>query len=335
MTVTIKDVADRAGVSFKTVSRVLNNDPAVRESTRSKVLAAIDSLGYQPNVLARSLRTQRTHTIGFVSDEIGTSPYAGRMLQGAQDCAWEQNFVLLSIDTGRDEQLKQAAIDTLLGRQVEGIIYAAMYHRVVHPPPSVYQVPTVLLDCFVEDRSLASVTPNEELGGYTATSCLLSKGYRRIGFLNHNVPQPASLGRLAGYKKALAEHGISLDEQLMVKDRGFIDGGYRAAQRLMSLPQPPEAIFCFNDRMALGVYQAFQELGVAIPGDVAVVGYDNEPDLAAWLRPPLTTLELPHYEMGRWAASHLLGLIAQERDAGGAEPVQHLMTCALVERESA
>jgi LacI family transcriptional regulator len=335
MKVTIKDVAQQAGVSFKTVSRVLNDDPAVRESTRRKVLDAIDSLGYQPNVLARSLRTQRTHTIGFISDEIGTSPHAGNMLQGAQDQAWEQNFLLLSIDTGRDEQIKQVAIDTLLGRQVDGIIYAAMYHRVVHPPPSIRQVPSLLLDCFVDDRSLPSVTPNEELGGYTATTYLLKKGYRRIGFLNHNVPQPAALGRFAGYRQALAEHDIPLNEQLVVEDQGVIAGGFRAASKLMALSQPPEAIFCFNDRMALGVYQAIEELGLAIPADVAIVGFDDEPEFAAWLRPPLTTLQLPHYDMGRWAVDHLLQLIAQPDDPAISVPMQYLIECPLVERESA
>ncbi len=334
MTATIKDVATEAGVSFKTVSRVLNDDPAVRTDTRQKVLEAIETLGYQPNVVARGLRTQRTHAIGFVSDEIGTSPFAGKILQGAHERAWEQGFLLLSVNTERVEGRKQAAVDTLLSRQVDGIIYAAMYHREVHPPQVIHQVPTVLLDCYAGDRSLPSVTPDEELGGYTATAYLLAKGYRRIGFIKHNVVQPAAVGRLAGYQRALAEYNITLDESLIVEERAYIAGGFRGAQRLMALPHPPEAIFCFNDRTALGAYQALQELGLAIPTDVAIVGFDDEPDFAALLRPPLTTLALPHYEMGRWAVDHLLGLIAHPGDTPAPDPVQHQMTCPLIERES-
>lgn len=317
------------------LSRVLNDDPAVRTDTRQKVLDAIEALGYQPNVVARGMRTQRTNTIGFISDEIGTSPFAGKMLQGALERAWEQGFLLLSVETERDERLKQAAVDALLSRQVDGIIYAAMYHRIAHPPAALRQLPTVLLDCYAEDRSLPSVTPDEELGGYVATTCLLSKGHRRVGFIKHNVVQPASVGRLAGYKRALVEYNIPLDESLIVEERGYIAGGFRATQRLMALPQPPEAIFCFNDRTALGAYQALHELGLAIPADVAIVGFDDEPDFAALLRPPLTTLELPHFEMGRWAVDHLLTLLARPGDAQASNPVQMLMECPLIERESA
>lgn len=332
---TIKDVAKEAGVSFKTVSRVLNGEPAVRPDTRQKVLDAIATLGYQPNEVARGLRTQRVHAIGFVSDEIGTSPFAGKILQGAHERAWEQGFLLLSVNTERDEGRKQAAVDMLLGRQVDGIIYAAMYHREVHPPKAIHQAATVLLDCYAADRSLPSVAPDEELGGYTATTYLLAKGYRRVGFIKHNVVQPASVGRLAGYQRALAEYDIPLDESLIVEERAFIAGGFQGTQRLMALPHPPEAIFCYNDRTALGAYQALQELGLAIPADVAIVGFDDEPDLAALLRPPLTTLALPHYEMGRWAVDHLLTLIAHPRDTQAPAPVQYLIECPLIERASA
>ncbi len=124
----------KPGYRFKTVSRVLNDDPAVRETTRDKVLAAIEALDYRPNIFARGLRSQRTFTIGFVSDEIITTPFAVRTVKGAQDMAWENGYVLLLINTGGDEELKETAIDMMLDRQVDGIIYATMYHREVHPP---------------------------------------------------------------------------------------------------------------------------------------------------------------------------------------------------------
>ena len=331
---TIKDVAKKAGVSFKTVSRVLNNDTAVRDSTRAKVMEAVQALDYRPNIMARSLRSQRTHTVGFISDEIGTSPFAGKMLQGAQDRAWEQGILLLSIDTGRDPNLKQIAVETLLDRQVDGIVYAAMYHRAVNPPAAIYTVPSVLLDCYIEDNSLPSVVPNEQLGGYTATQHLINRGYRRIAMLNHHALQPASIGREAGYRQALKDAGIEFNPAWLVSDIARMDGGYRAAHQLIQSAPDIDAIFCFNDRMTMGLYQAFSELQIKIPADIAVVGFDNETGFAEYFRPPLTTLELPHYEMGQWAVNHLLDLIAHPNEQPAATNHQETWECQLIVRES-
>ena len=130
----------------------------------------------------------RTHTIGFVSDVIATTPHAGRIIQGAQDLAWEHGYLLLVVNTGRNRQVLEAAVDMMLERRVDGMLYATMYHRAVAPPAVVREVPTVLLDCFVEDRSLPSVVPNEVKGGYVATKTLLDAGHRRIGFINNLDP---------------------------------------------------------------------------------------------------------------------------------------------------
>lgn len=332
--VTLEDIAREVGVSSQTVSRAINNKGRINSATRARVLAAAERLGYQPNAVARSLRAKRTHTIGFISDEIGTSPFAGQILQGAQDLAWEHDILLLSVNTSRQEGLKQAAVNTMLNRQVDGIIYAAMYHRAVNPPAIIRKTPTVLLDCFVPNRSLPSVVPDEQLGGYTATRYLLEKGYRQIAFINHSVEQPAAFGRLAGYRQALTEFGIRINPLLIAADRAVVGGGYRAAQEILKVNPRPEAIFCFNDRMALGAYQALNEHGVKIPDDIAIVGFDNEPDFATWFRPPLTTLQLPHYEMGQWAVDHLLWLIENPEQAKR-PAVQKMLECPLVERESA
>ena len=329
---TIKDVAKEAGVSFKTVSRVLNNDPAVRESTREKVMTAVNALGYRPNIIARGMRTQRTYTFGFISDEIGTSPYAGQILQSAQNTAWQHDILLFSVNTGRQQELKNAAVDTMLDRQVDGIIYAAMFHRAVNPPENISKVPTVLLNCFTEDKKHSSIVPDEELGGYTATKYLLEKGYRRIGFLKHFEPVPAAIGRLAGYKKALAEFDIPFDPDLVAERISFIHGGYQAAKQLLSLPTPPEAIYCFNDRMASGAYQALSEFGLSVPDNIAIIGFDDQPEFSAHQRPPLTTLKLPYADMGEWAVNHLLQLIEGQSEK---TPVHLKLECPLVIRESA
>jgi len=327
------DVARLAGVSQTTVSFVLNNvDGAnIPEETQERVWSAINELGYRPNAVARSLRSRRSNMIGFLSDEVATTPYAGKIIQGAQDAAWASNKMLLVINTSRRAEIENAAIEMLLERQVEGIIYATMYHQPVTPPAALAQVPTVLLDCYVEDRSLPSVVPDEVLGGRTATEALLQKGHRRIGFINNADPIPASFGRLEGYQQALAAYGLPFDADLICAGVGSAAEGYRCAQELMLLPDPPTALFCFRDLMAIGVYDALRELGHSIPHDVAVVGFDNHELIAANLRPPLSTLELPHYHMGQWAVQYLV----QHADHRPAEaPIQHTVACPYIERSS-
>ena len=284
-----------------------------------------------PDTAAQRIHTQRSGILGFVSDEIGITPYAGKIYEGAQDAAWKQGKVLITADTKNDPQLQAAAFDMLMDRQVEGIIYGTMYHRQVTPPDLLRDIPSVLLDCFVADRSLPSVVPDEFGGGYKAASVLLEKGHKRVGFANNKDPIPATAGRLQGYVAALAAHGIPFDPALVATDSSDSDGGYRGAQKLMQLPVPPTALFCFNDRMAMGAYYALRELNLSIPKDVAVIGFDNQEIIAAHLNPALSTMELPHYQMGQWAINYLLEHISREADA---QPIQHAIECPYIERAS-
>jgi len=331
----MQDVATLAGVPRTTASFVINNveDAGIPQDTRRRVWDAVKQLGYRPNAIAQGLRLAKTHTIGFISDEVATSPFAGEIIHGAQDRAWEDEKLLLLINTGGNRTMKYLAAETLLQRQVEGVIYATMYHREVHPPESMRQVPTVLLDCFVTDASLPSIVPDEVGGGSRATSLLLERGHRRIGFINDSNPVPASVGRLEGYKQALAAHNVLFDESLIIAGESTARGGYDCAIQLMKLPDRPTALFCFNDRMAMGAYDALRNLGLSIPGDVAVVGFDNQEVIAANLYPALTTIELPHYQMGRWAVEELLRLLAQG-EPGNETPVQYKIDCPLISRDS-
>lgn len=327
------DVARLAGVSQTTVSFVVNNvDSAnIPAETKERVWLAINELGYRPNAVARSLRSQRSHKIALISDEIATTPFAGQIIQGAQDAAWNNKKMLLVMNTARRADLENAAVEMLLEQQVEGIIYATMYHRPVTPPQALFQVPTVLLNCYVEDRSLPSVVPDEVLGGRMATEALLQKGHRRIGFINNIDPIPATYGRLEGYKQALAGYGLPFDPGLVCIGAGSAAEGYRCALELMRLPAPPTALFCFRDVMAMGVYDALRELGRSIPHGVAVVGFDNHELIAANLRPPLSTLELPHYQMGQWAVQYLV----EHADQVPADaPMQHIVPCSYIARSS-
>ena len=327
------DVARRAGVSQTTVSFVVNNvpDANIPQETRDRIWAAVKELGWRPNAMARGLSLRRSHTIGFVSDEIVTSAHAGQIIQGAQDAAWANGKLLLIINTGRNVDLEHAALEVMLERQVEAIIYAAMYHRPLPRPLELSYVPVILLDCFIEDRSLPSVVPDEVQGGWTATETLLRKGHRRIGFINNVDPIPATFGRLAGYQQALAAYGVPFDPALVRVGKSTAAEGYRCAMELMQLPARPTALFCFNDLMAMGAYDALKKLGLTIPDDVAVVGFDNHELIAAHLHPPLTTLALPHYEMGQWAVQFLL----EHADSAPAlPPVQQTIACRLIERSS-
>lgn len=335
---TIVDIADLAGVSRGTVSRVLNNHPAVNVQTRQRVNEVIEKLGYRPNFSARHMRTDSSNLVGFglLTDEVITTPYAVDMISGAQETLWKQGKVMLVVNAGYAREMTEASLEALLERRVEGIIYAAMYHRPVELLPYSSQVPVVLANCFSPDGRYTSVVPDEVAGGYTATRRLLSQGHRRIGFINlgdpqRGVPPPlaASTGRLAGYQKALLEYGVPFDETLICYTDQSPQANYRLAYELMRQPQPPTAIFCGNDRTALGCYGALSELGLRIPNDVAVIGFDNQIDIAQGLWPPLTTIQLPHYQMGKWAVEYLLSA----KDPYS-QPVQHMIDCPLVERQS-
>ena len=336
----IEDIARLAEVSRGTVSRVLNDHPSVSAETRKRVLDVIEELNYLPSFSARHMRTNNSNLVGFglITDEVITTPYAVDMIRGAQEALWARGKVMLVINAGYGTDTTTASLEALLERRVEGIIYATMFHRSVELPPQMSQVPVVLANCFDAERQYPSVVPDEHAGGYAATNLLLRKGHRRIGFINLGKPPweggmdplPAAVGRLAGYKQALAEYDVSFDPALIRYTEQFPRSNYELAYELMQLHNPPTAIFCGNDRTAMGCYGALSELGLRIPKDVAVVGYDNQLDIAQGLWPPLTTVQLPHYEMGKWAVDYLMSTKEPQ-----AEPPQHLLEGPLIERASA
>lgn len=328
---TLSDVAKLAGVSSTTVSLVLNNKAdGIPDETKQRVSEAISALRYRHNTLAANLRRQTSDTIGFISDEIATTPHAGAMVQGAQDEAWKADKLLVLINTGRDREIETHAVEALLSRQVAGIVYSAMYHQIVSIPESVLEVPVVILDGRSEDGSVTWVAPDEFGGGFAATERLLMAGHRRIGFVESAESIPASVERLAGYRAALEAHAITFDPELVAQGESEASGGYSAAARLLELDPRPTGLFCFNDRMAGGAVRKALQLGLSIPDDLSIIGFDNQELVISQIDPPLTTVQLPHYEMGRWAVQHLLSEIG----GGDREVVQHRMPCPLVERQS-
>jgi LacI family transcriptional regulator len=331
--VSMADVAARVGVSVTTVSHVLNEVPGKRISpeTRDRVRSTAEAMGYVINGVARSLRTRRSHVIAMIGDEIAITPHAFGIIQGAQETASKLGWLLVHINTGVDRSLELAEINALRQRQVDGFLYARMYNREVVLPDVLAGLPTVLVDGTCPDPLISSVVPEEFSGARTAVGELIRHGHRKIAFINNVDDIPAARGRLAGYRSALEEAGVGWREDYIVRGISDARGGFRSTGALLDLDDPPQAIFCFNDRVAMGGYHAARERGLRIPEDVSFVGFDNQVNVADGLFPGLTTVALPHYEMGAWGVRTLGDLIERPQLS---VPSQISLACPLVIRES-
>lgn len=328
---TMSEVAERAGVSRTTVSFVLNGraDAAIPEETQARIRAAIEELGYRPNAGARALAAKRSEWYGLIT-EIVTAPFAVDVIKGAQDRAWADGKFLLITAADTEPAMEAAAFDKLLEQRAEGLLYATTWHRAVTLPPAAREVPVVLVNCFDADGALPSVVPDEAAGGYTATRRLLDAGHRRIGFINLDAGIPAAVGRRRGYEQALREAGLDVDDSLVVPGHATADGGYAAACSLLDRSGRPTALFCGNDRTAMGAYDAIKERGLRIPDDIAVIGFDNQELIAAYLRPGLTTVALPFELMGAKGVDMLGALTAGQP----LTTTQVTVDCPLIERSS-
>ena len=333
---TMMDVAARAGVSQTTVSLVLNNSRGARLSatTRQRVRAAAAALGYslpRREVGRDSGRPEpsRTGTITFLADEIIADPWCAMQLEGVREKAWQHGLTVSALVSHGDADLEASLLADALSRPLVGLIYATVLTRHIEPPPALLAVPTVLLNCYALDHSLPSVVPGELLGGYTATRVLLDAGHRRVAHIHGQSWTDPSRDRLRGYRRALAERDIPFDPALILPGNWEPPTGHAQTLKLMALPDPPTAIFAANDMMAVGVYDALKELGLAIPGDVSVIGYDDR-EIAQFLRPPLTTVVLPHHEMSCQAVEMLL----DGAPGSGSRQPQVKVECPLVPRAS-
>jgi LacI family transcriptional regulator len=334
----IKEVAVAAGVSVTTVSHVLNDVSYARISaeTRGKVKSAAEQLGYGPNRLAQALRTQRTGMLGLVSEDIATTPHAGRIILGADEAARARGYNLMIINTSgsASPETRDADVEALLERRVDGILYATMYHRQVRVPVNLGSVPSVLVDSVSTGGSITAVVPDEEGGARAAVGILLAAGHTRIGFLNNTDDVPATRDRLRGFRATLTEAGLDGDAAPVESEISEVQGGYEAARRMLGREDRPTGLFCYNDRMAMGAYRAAAELGLSIPADLSVVGFDDQELIAANLYPGLTTVALPHYEMGAWAAGKLIDAIEGKTDLALMALHPTVLDCPLVRRDS-
>lgn len=332
---TSRDVARLAGVSHTAVSFVFNGraEGNLSPATQERIRRAAAELGYRPDPVARGLRRRRTAVIGLVTDEIASSPFAGRLLRGAMETAWASEHLVLTIDSGGDPAKEDAAVAELLDRRVDGIVYAAMSLRRVRVPEGLHRTHSVLANCLPEDDSLPAVIPAERAGGRTAARLLLDAGHRRVAMVG-GQDDIASVDRLRGFRDALRAEGISVPKEWVARTGGEISGGYEGAMRVLDgvpADRRPTGFFCYNDRVAAGVLHAATRLGITVPGELSVVGYDDQEHMAAFLTPPLTSIALPHRAMGDAAARLLLDAI----DTGRTPPATvRRLACPVISRAS-
>lgn len=306
MTVTLVEIAQTAGVSVSTVSRALSNSNyPLKEETRQRILELAEEMGYKPNLVARSLQSNRSHLVGVIVDRM-QSPFAAATVQGIQDGLREEGYSISIAYSNRDQALAEEAINSFYSRQVDGIVILNSWlHHFNDRILALQTRPFIFVNRLFSNCLSNCVGPGDHIGAQLATQHLVDLGHRRIAYINGMEDWIEAQNRLSGYRDILEQQNLPVDHALIRQGDWGVDSGYQAAQELLALDQRPTAIFAANDIMALGAIYAIQEAGLQIPKDIAMVGYDDR-DFAAWIRPALTTIRMPSYEMGQAAARLLL-----------------------------
>lgn len=312
MPVKLEDVAREAGVSVVTVSRVLNNryPEKVSEKTRQRVLEAVERLNYRPNINARGLLKGKTNLIGVFIYRIENS-FFGDILQGIQDAAMEAGFSLLVYTNESSQEQDKRILTELRARQVDGIIYTPSPW-----PENVLEVieagvPVVQLGFAHNQVRAPYVAVDHIQGAYMATKHLIQLGHTRIAHLAASRYDTHGLNRLLGYQMALRNHGLKVDEELIIEGNYTWMDGYTGAKKILATAKDVTAVFACSDYAAVGAMRAFKEAGIRVPDDIAIVGYDDL-SFSAWLPVSLTTVAQPKQEIGQAAVQSLLALMEGE-----------------------
>ncbi|MGB9779554.1 LacI family DNA-binding transcriptional regulator [Caldanaerobacter sp.] len=310
MAVTIKDIARLANVSVTTVSRVINNKPeGVSEETRQKILKLVRELGYQPNAIARGLVTKKTKTIGLIIPDI-SNPFFPDIARGVEDSAHIYGYNVFLCNTDDNLEKESEYIKALKEKYVDGIIFTSSsipkHEHIIELVES--GIPVVIMDRRVDSENIYGVFLDNYEGGYIATKHLIDLGHEKIGCITGPLHTKSARERLEGYKKALLDSGIKIDEKLIFEGDYKINGGIIGAERLLKDNKDMSAIFACNDLMAYGAYKTIRSFGYKIPDDISVVGFDDI-QLSQILEPQLTTIKQPAYDMGLTAARMLIKLI--------------------------
>ena len=332
----IKDVAKAAGVSDKTVSRVVNSEPNVSAELAERVQSAIATLGYIPNLAARSIRSSRSNIVGIVTDYVSTAPYSGDIVRGIQEWAKANGRTVLLANTDGDPNREIEVWRTFKAHRIDGVLHVSMYHRVVEPATGGIEIPTVLVNARPQrPGSISSIEPDDYGGSLALVRHVLSLGHRKIGYIRLNPLLLGANERFDAFRSAMSEAGIAPESfEIRLGMEGPIGNEdnfvYRETIKMLSAPNRPTALVCGNDEMALQAYLAAFNLGFRVPRDVTIVGFDDFRTISLALKPELTTVALPYYDLGLRSAEILEGIM------NGSSPgmEQRVLECPLVLRSS-
>ena len=304
-TTTIVDVARAAGVSTATVSRVLNDHPRVDPQLRAQVLQAVKEMGYRPSRVARTLRTRRNRVWALIISDVRTGPFLADLVRGVEDIAYRAGYSLFLCNADEDPVKESTYVDLAVAEQVGGLILTPSSQRTDLTPVVRARIPAVLADRTLPTEYADTVTVDNIVGAYQAVSHLLEGGYKRIACITGPLQTTTGEQRYVGYCKAVAEAGLTVDESL-VRVADFREAGGRTAmQDLLQQRGCPEAVFVANYLMAIGALQVIDEAGLVIPRDIAIISFDDPP-WSTLLRPPLSAVAQPAYDLGVESARLLL-----------------------------
>lgn len=317
--VSLKDIASAAAVSHSTVSRALRDRPQVNEATRERIKLLAAEMGYTPDSHARGLVTGRSQTVGIVVTTIA-DPFVAEVVQGVETTAHDHGYTIVLSGSGSEPVREIAAVQMLRSKRVDGVIVTASRIGALYlDHVERLGVPVVLINNHNEQSGhyTHTVTVDNRHGALLAMERLLERGHRQVAYITGPADHSSDMQRMGAYRQALEDRGIPWQPDLVVPGDGWPLGGERALGRLMALNEPPSAVFCYNDMTAIGLLRAARQMGVRVPADLAVVGFDDIP-VAAYVDPPLTTIAQPKVEMGQLAMGMLLtlmqtGLPASER----------------------
>lgn len=329
MAASIKDVAREASVSIATVSRVLNDIDVVNDETKKRVMEAIKKLDYRPNIVARSLKTQRTRTIGIVVPDISNQLYP-EIVRGAEDVSNIYDYNVILCNTDLDEEKEIEYLKVLREKMVDGVIYIShSLKEEVFKVLNDLKIPTVLIETKGKNDEFPSVVIDNEKAAYDATTYIIEKGNKKVAFVGVKPDTPNASGlRFLGYKKALSDNGIEIDENLIHFGALKSEDGIKAMEEITSKTHI-DAVFCASDEIAMGVINALRDKGISVPKDVDVIGFGNTYSSSVYY-PKLTTIHQPMYDMGSVGMRMLIKIINKKE----IEVEHYVLKHRIIERDT-
>lgn len=328
--VTIKDIAREAGVSVNTVSRALNNKPDINKETKKKILKIAKKLGYVKNITASTLRNKSTKIVGVILAD-SSNPFYAEVLKGIEIASRKYSYQIILMNTERIYENEAIAIETLLQRRVDGLLIAPVQDKNEDIEKlKKMNVPFVIIGRHFENLEVDEIFSDEVRGGYIATKYLLETGKKNPIMINGALFKSAAKMRYEGFKKALEEKNIPMENENMFVSEIDIEGGYKTIKELLRKRINFDSVFCYNDLMAIGVMKGLKESGLKIPEDISVVGYDDI-YFSNFVCPPLTTVKIKKFELGYEGFKMLLEKIKGRRK----KVKRKILEVELIKRESA